>query len=129
MITIEFGKSEQTSLDKNSMFIKFYGSDFKENISKIKSFWVRAYLPKTHEWEVPYSCYSDIINLYEGQQIKLLNDPPKASFVQKSDILQGIDFNGYQLYDYQIDGVEYGLNHNNFLLLDEQRLYRWRYDS
>ena len=33
-----------------------------------------------------------------------------------------MDFNGYNLYDYQLDGVQYGLNHHNFLLLDEQRI-------
>ena len=38
------------------------------------------------------------------------------------DILNGMDFNGYNLYDYQLDGVRYGLNHHNFLLLDEQGL-------
>ena len=33
-----------------------------------------------------------------------------------------MDFNGYNLYDYQLDGVRFGLNHSNFLLLDEQGL-------
>lgn len=123
MITIEFGQSEKTSLDKNSMFIKFYGDDFKSNVDKIKKYWIKQYLKETKEWEVPFSCWEDIKNLFEGSYIKYLNDPPKAKFVTKSELLDNIDFNGYDLYDYQLEGVKYGLNHNNFLLLDEQRLY------
>ena len=34
----------------------------------------------------------------------------------------GIDYNGFNLYDYQVEGVKFGLNHHNFLLLDEQGL-------
>ena len=35
MITIEFGAAEKQTLDANSMFIKMYGSDFRENLEKI----------------------------------------------------------------------------------------------
>lgn len=122
MITIEFGKSEQTNLDKNSLFIKFSGNDFKENLEKIKGFWNRKYLKATYEWEVPYSCWEEIKQLYKDTQIIYLNDPPKAKAITDDEILKGLDFNGYNLYDYQLDGVKFGLNHHNFLLLDEQGL-------
>lgn len=121
MITIEFGAAENQTLDSNSLFIKVSGYDFKDNLAKIKSFWNRKYLSKTHEWEVPYSCLNEIKELFAGTEIRYLNQPPKAKFVDDKDILEGLDFNGYQLYDYQLDGVKYGLNHHNFLLLDEQR--------
>lgn len=123
MITVEFGKAEKQSLDRNSLFLKFSGSDFSENLEKIKGFWNRIYHGKpTCEWEVPFSCYSEIQELYKGVNIIYLNDPPKAKQITNSDILDGIDLNGYNLYDYQLDGVRYGLNHHNFLLLDEQGL-------
>lgn len=122
MIIIEFGASEQTSLDKNSLFITFIGSNFKENVEKIKKYWVKAYLKNTKEWEVPFSCWNDIKEMFKGQDIRYKNEPPKAKFVTENELLNGIDFNGYDLYDYQLEGVKFGLNHNNFLLLDEQRI-------
>lgn len=122
MISIEFGKAENQTLDRNSLFIKIYGDNFKQNLEVIKKFWNRIYLSKTKEWEVPYSCFEEIKELYKNTQIKYLNQPPKAKFVNDNDILNGLDFNGYNLYDYQLDGVRFGLNHHNFLLLDEQGL-------
>ena len=122
MVIIEFGAAENQTLDKNSLFIKFSGNDFKPNIEKIKSFWNRKYLPDTKEWEIPFSCWEEIKQLYAGSYIKYINEPPKAQFVTDSDILEGLDFNGFNLYDYQLEGVKFGLNHHNFLLLDEQGL-------
>lgn len=121
MITVEFGKAEKQNLDPNSVFLRFSGSDFQDNLAKIKSFWNRVYHGKpNYEWEVPYSCYEEIKQLYKGCQVTFLNDPPKAKFVQDDDILKGLDFNNFNLYDYQLEGVKFGLNHHNFLLLDEQ---------
>ena len=123
MISIEFGVAEKQNLDTNSLFIKFYGDDFQQNLEKIKGFWNRIYHGKpSYEWEVPFSCFEEIKKLYEGTYIKYLNNPPKAKKVTDDEILQGLDFNGFNLYDYQLDGVKYGLNHHNFLLLDEQGL-------
>ena len=122
MITIEFGAAEHQTLDTNSLFIKFYGNDFKQNVDIIKKYWNRVYLKDTREWEVPYSCWEEIKQLYSHTQIQYLNEPPKAKFVTDSDILDGLDFNGFNLYDYQLDGVRFGLQHHNFLLLDEQGL-------
>lgn len=122
MVIIEFGKAETQTLDSNSLFLKFMGNDFKDNINKIKTFWNRKYLKDTHEWEVPFSCWEEIKQLYAGTFIRYINDPPKAKLVSDSDILEGMDFNGYNLYDYQLEGVKFGLNHHNFLLLDEQGL-------
>lgn len=123
MIIIEFGKAENQTLDRNSLFIKLQGYDFRQNLDKIKKYWNRHYLKDTAEWEVPFSCWGEIKQLFEGTQIKYINNPPKAKVVTDDDILTGMDFNGYNLYDYQLEGVRYGLNHTNFLLLDEQRTW------
>lgn len=122
MVLIEFGKAEQQSLDSNSLFMRFTGPDFMDNVAKIKGFWNRKYLADTKEWEVPFSCWGEIQQLFADTYVKYLNDPPKAKFVSNDEILDGLDFNGYNLYDYQLEGVKYGLNHHNFLLLDEQGL-------
>ena len=122
MVIIEFGKAEQLTLDKNSLFLRFTGSDFKENLDRIKKYWNRKYLKDTKEWEVPFSCWEEIKQLYADTYIQYINEPPKAQFVTDDDILDGLDFNGFNLYDYQLEGVKFGLNHHNFLLLDEQGL-------
>lgn len=122
MVIVEFGKAETQTLDSNSLFLRFSGSDFNENIQKIKGYWNRKYLPNSREWEVPFSCWEEIKQLYSNTFIKYINEPPKAKFVTETDITEGMDFNGYNLYDYQLEGVKYGLNHHNFLLLDEQGL-------
>lgn len=122
MVTIEFGKAETQKLDPNSMFITFSGYDFRDNLDKIKTFWNRKYLAnQKHEWEVPFCCFEEIKQLYKGVAITYLNNPPKAKTVTNEDILNGMDFNGYNLFDYQLDAVRYGLNHNNWLLLDDMR--------
>ena len=123
MVVIEFGSAEKQNLDRNSLFIRFTGFDFKENLEKIKGFWNRICHGKPNwEWEVPFSCWDEIKQLYADTEICYINEPPKAKFVTENDILSGLDFNGYNLYDYQLDGVKFGLNHHNFLLLDEQGL-------
>lgn len=122
MVIIEFGAAEKQTLDSNSLFLRFTGPDFKVNVDKIKKYWNRTYLAKTKEWEVPFSCWDEIKQLYADSYIQYLNNPPKAKFVTDDDILNGLDFNGFKLYDYQLDGVRFGLNHHNFLLLDEQGL-------
>ena len=123
MVIIEFGAAEKQTLDANSLFITFKGEHFQENVAKIKGFWNRICHGKPKwEWETPYSCYQEILELFKGEDIRYLNNPPKAKLVDNDDILNGLDFNGYNLYDYQLDGVKYGVNHYNWLLLDEQGL-------
>ena len=123
MVIIEFGAAEKQTLDANSLFITFKGEHFQENVAKIKGFWNRICHGKPKwEWETPYSCYQEILELFKGEDIRYLNNPPKAKLVDNNDILNGLDFNGYNLYDYQLDGVKYGVNHYNWLLLDEQGL-------
>lgn len=122
MITIEFGAAEKQTLDRNSLFIKMYGNDFRQSLERIKSLWNRTYLKQTCEWEVPYSCLKEVQELFADTEIRYLNEPPKAKLVTDDDILTGLDFNGFNLYDYQLEGVKYGLNHQNWLLLDEQGL-------
>ena len=124
MVIIEFGRAENQTLDSNSLFLRFTGNDFKENLDKIKGYWNRKFLKESKEWEVPFSCWSEIKELYADSYIKYINEPPKAKLVSNSDIIEGMDFNGYNLYDYQLEGVRYGLNHHNFLLLDEQRSWK-----
>lgn len=124
MVYIEFGKAERLKLDANSIFINFkYDRYFQDNLAKIKGYWNRVCHGKpTWTWEVPYSCFNDIKEMFADQEIIYLNDPPKAKFNTEDDILKNLDLNGYKLFDYQVEGIKYGLTHQNWLLLDEQGL-------
>lgn len=124
MVYIEFGKAERLKLDANSIFINFkYDRYFQDNLAKIKGYWNRVCHGKpTWTWEVPYSCFNDIKEMFADQEIIYLNDPPKAKFNTEDDILKDLDLNGYKLFDYQVEGIKYGLTHQNWLLLDEQGL-------
>lgn len=124
MVYIEFGKAERLKLDANSIFINFkYDRYFQDNLAKIKGYWNRVCHGKpTWTWEVPYSCFNDIKEMFADQEIIYLNDPPKAKFNTSDDILKDLDLNGYKLFDYQVEGIKYGLTHQNWLLLDEQGL-------
>ena len=124
MVYIEFGKAERLKLDANSIFINFkYDRYFQDNLAKIKGYWNRVCHGKpTWTWEVPYSCFNDIKEMFADQEIIYLNDPPKAKFNTSDDVLKDLDLNGYKLFDYQVEGIKYGLTHQNWLLLDEQGL-------
>ena len=130
MIYFEFGKAETQTLERNSLFISYsFGwseqgkKDFNKAAEIIRTYWNRTYLPKTREWEVPMSCHEEIKELYKDFEIYYKNQPPKAKIVTNNDIINGMDFNGFNLYDYQLDGVRFGIEHTNFLLLDEQRTW------
>lgn len=104
------------------MFIKIFGSNFNRDKDRIKGYWNRIYHKDTHEWEVPFCCFKDIQEMFKDTYIRYLNEPPKAKIVTDSEIINGMDFNGFYPYDYQLEGVNYMLNHPNSLLLDEQRI-------
>lgn len=90
-------------------------------INYVKSFPVRRWIPETKEWEFPHSKMRDFIEFYKKAR------PAESIFVEDHTVEKKqyvpIPFS-YQYkakpYDHQIKGIEFGLNHDNFLLSDEQ---------
>lgn len=126
MIQVEFGKAENQKLESNSIFIKFpYGSStFKTDLEKIKGYWNRVYLPKTKEWEVPYTDETllDIQELYNND-IQYLNERPRrVSSTEINNFLENYDWGKFKPYPYQLDGIKFGLQHRNWLLGDTMGL-------
>ena len=118
MITIENRESKKVS-GESSLFIKFnYDADI---VSAIKEIGGSVYHKKEMEWESPIFNFSKIVNV-----LSLYDD---IKFV---DVFNGADeiYVNYDLignlktspYQYQLDGIEYGLNHKNWLLLDSPGL-------
>lgn len=126
MITIEFGKSEKQKLERNSIYIKFpKGSPtFAEDLDKMRGFWNKIYHPDTKEWEVPYTekILAEIQELYNND-IQYLNEKPRKLDMQAiNKYLDSYDWGEFKPYQYQLDGVRYGLQHRNWLLGDTMGL-------
>lgn len=117
MINIEIKNSKKCNGDY-SLFITFnYNSDIVE---RIKSFPTREYDNSTKTWELPFNQLGNVVNklsaydiTISGKYIKLETNEKKipADFKFKT-----------KPFEHQLAGVTFGLNHNKWLLGDEQGL-------
>ena len=114
MITIEHrDKRELGGLD--SLFVSFeYDKDI---VNIVKSCGTYAYDKKSHEWEIPvtYLAYLlDNLTYFDDIELKLKRDDDEREHVCP----KLIDEYRTKPFAYQLEGIEYGLNHDKFLLLD-----------
>lgn len=99
---------------KSSLFVSF---NYKPIIIEhLKQCAVAVYNKKTTEWEVPCTDLAYLIeNLSEIDDIDL-------SFLPDEETQEDVDYelNGYKTkpYQYQLEGINFGLNHDKWLLLD-----------
>ena len=96
-----------------SLFISFnYNAEIVSNLKTLPNY---IYDKNSKEWEIPISSLHDIINkLSSIDDIKLkLKEETKQEDI-KYDLME------YKTtpFNYQKEGINYGLNHNNWLLLD-----------
>ena len=118
MINIEERKSEKLS-GLTSLFISF---DYKEEIVS----WIKQnldtylYNKKTKEWEATILELSKILDSF------CYFDDIKLSLYKTQEKNNGVEIQECNLksipYKHQLDAINYGLNHNKWLLLDEQGL-------
>lgn len=117
MIKIEENKPKKCT-GLSSLFITFtYNPDI---VAAVKSIDGSLYDPKTKTWEVPAGELARVIDtlcLIDDIELQLLKTckTKYKQFELKGD---------YKLkpFDYQIDGIQYGLNVDKWLLLDEPGL-------
>lgn len=122
-VTIRIDKSNKCYSDY-SLYISF---PYEANIvSIIREQPDRYYNPNTKAWELPYKKLDEIKELLKDYKIEVLN-PHEDSFKQDLTLKEC----NYMPKDYefkikpfkhQIEGVEYGLKYDKFLLGDEQGL-------
>lgn len=97
-----------------SLFVTFpYNS---ATVDAIKQCTPCNYVKKTQTWEIPttrLAKFVHLVNKFEDIDLRLLKDKPV-----KEDIEYQLDEYKTTPYPYQHEGIEYGLNHDNFLLLD-----------
>lgn len=113
MIYIEERKTQKVP-GVTSLFVSFnYNKNIIDAIRTLDTF---DYNKKTFEFEVPILLASQLID-----RICLFDDISLKSIDEEGENKQEVELKvKYKLkpFDYQIDGIKYGLQHNSFLLLD-----------
>lgn len=85
-------------------------------INYIKALPIRSYDPKEHTWEIPLEQFPRFVDFYKRPinfYIKLRQEKEKQIIEIPSDY----EFK-FKPYPHQIEGIKFGLNHDNFLLGD-----------
>lgn len=118
MITININKSNQLSGD-HSLFISF---PFDGHLLEIvRSFPIKYWHTGDKVWELPFNKLGEFVNKVPEQEIEI-NMDSYISLAQKTAIIpKGFEFKT-KPFEHQIDGFNYGLNHDRWLLADEQGL-------
>lgn len=97
----------------HSLFVSFeYNQELVAIFKKLEVF---NYDKKTKEWEIPLTSLSEIINKTNSYDTIKLKTLKKKEITSKNYPLQSYKI---KPFNYQLEGIEYGLNHNKWLLLD-----------
>ena len=117
MININIKQSEQCN-GKYSLFITF---EYNSNIVEIvKSFPTRVYNSKDKSWELPFNKLGEVVNKLSAYDITISG---KYIELETEEVKLPSNFKfKTEPYEHQIEGVKYGLNHDKWLLGDEQGL-------
>lgn len=123
MITIKLNKSDKCN-GEYSLYISF---PYNQNIVNImREQTIRYWHPDTKEWEIPAKSFDDLKKQLKDYEINLANfneNQFKQIFNNKviNYIPEDYKFK-IKPFSHQIDGVNYGLKYDRFLLGDEQGL-------
>lgn len=99
---------------ETSLFVKFKYDQSLVDI--VKTCLPAYYNKKDYTWEIPTTRLSKFLNLVkdiDDVELTLLPDE-----TLKEPILYELDNYKTKPYKYQLEGIQYGLNHDNWLLLD-----------
>ena len=120
MITVNVEKSNRCN-GNYSAYLSFpYDAEI---VSAIKGLSDRAWDNENKIWEVPYGSLLDILVQFPNHEVQLQGDIYGAEHDLLDDLNVPYDFDFKTTpYSYQKDGFNYGMNHNNWLLADEQGL-------
>ena len=116
MITIDIRKSNRANGDY-SMFISFpYDTRI---IDIIRSFPTKYWSPDDKEWEVPVLKLNEMKNRLSEFDVEISGE----ELLEKKEVLAPKDFEfKTKPFEHQVIGFNFGLNHQNWLLGDEQGL-------
>lgn len=122
MVHIEIAQPERlkpTSLSKLSAFVSFeYDSNL---VSIIKSMGTRVYIPAKKTWEIPESAVPMLMSRLRDYDVLLRGEMHHETPESHARLPSGFVFTT-KPYKHQMEGVIYGLEHESFLLGDDQGL-------
>lgn len=122
MVYIEIAQPERlkpTSLSKLSAFVSFeYNSNL---VSIIKSMGTRVYIPEKKTWEIPESAVPMLMSRLHDYDVLLRGEMRHETPDSHAQLPSGFVFTT-KPYKHQMEGVIYGLEHESFLLGDDQGL-------
>ena len=118
MVTIRIDKSKLNNYEEKSAFISF-NYDI-ELVELMRSLPIRFYHKDTREWEVPIDKIDYIKSQVPYKITKIIGNLNENNN-DNNYIPEGFSFKT-EPFTHQIEGFNYGLNHNNWLLGDEQGL-------
>lgn len=122
MVYIEIAQPERlkpTSLSKLSAFVSF---EYESNIvSIIKSLGTRVYIPDKKTWEIPESAVPMLMSRLRDYDVLLRGEMRHETPQSHAQLPSGFVFTT-KPYKHQMEGVIYGLEHESFLLGDDQGL-------
>lgn len=122
MVYIEIAQPERlkpTSLSKLSAFVSFeYDSNL---VSIIKSMGTRVYIPGKKTWEIPESAVPMLMSRLRDYDVLLRGEMRHETPESHAQLPPGFVFTT-KPYKHQMEGVIYGLEHESFLLGDDQGL-------
>ena len=122
MVYIEIAQPERlkpTSLSKLSAFVSFeYDSNL---VSVIKSMGTRVYIPDKKTWEIPESAVPMLMSRLRDYDVLLRGEMRHETPESHAQLPSGFVFTT-KPYKHQMEGVIYGLEHESFLLGDDQGL-------
>ena len=122
MVYIEIAQPERlkpTSLSKLSAFVSFeYDSNL---VSIIKSMGTRVYIPEKKTWEIPESAVPMLMSRLHDYDVLLRGEMRHETPESHAQLPSGFVFTT-KPYKHQMEGVIYGLEHESFLLGDDQGL-------
>ena len=120
MVYIEIAQPERlkpTSLSKLSAFVSFeYDSNL---VSIIKSMGTRVYIPDKKTWEIPESAVPMLMSRLRDYDVLLRGEMRHETPESHAQLPPGFVFTT-KPYKHQMEGVIYGLEHESFLLGDDQ---------
>lgn len=118
MITINIEKPDKVSGDY-SLFISF---PFNSKLVEIvRSFPIKFWHAESKEWELPFNKFAEYISKNQDQEIEINSDQYISLEAKKAEMPKGFEFKT-KPFEHQIDGFNYGLTHDRWLLADEQGL-------
>lgn len=112
MIYIRYDKPTNQGQTKQSAYLSFRWDQFI--LDKIKALNTRYWIPDSKEWEIPTNLLDKV---YEISNVQFMNEPSEELSRKIDDSLFVTE-----PLTHQVEGVQYGLDVNSWLLGDQQGL-------